>query len=306
MRVRGMKQLMGLTGLAVLVAGSLQANPTFTGADPDNQLFSNNGNWDTFPKAGDNIIIGVGATSSGNPAQVDSGFEAFPGDPFTGANRLNTVTFRTGTLGTAYVEILNGAAIQGNLVHVGIGTARNGIVTVKSGGTLLGGSGGNAGLLEVAGGAGNILTIENGATYGGARLETKTGTILEVQAGSDAISTFSGTSATNPSSISGLFRLDLGELDTVGSYTLIDNKIAITGDLITWLDGNGGTHSGTGNFSHTNFEIINANSGLEWSLETADVGQRLVFNVSVIPEPATLGLFSVAFVVLFLLRRSHG
>jgi len=300
-----------LGACALLAAGTVNlqgADISFNGADTGNNLFSDADNWintDTSttpytPVAGDDLIdFFSGSTSAGNRAQVDS-------STLIGANRLGIVSIKqlTGGAGTAYVEVLNGGTLEGNSIQIGQDnfSTRLGDVIVRTGGTLHGGNGANGGFLRLSNQTGNLLTIEDGATYSGTRLEAKANSVLEVQSGASAISTFSATSTLDASVLDGLFRLDLNALDTTGSYTLLDTNNTITGSLITWLDASStpGTRSGTGNIADTSFEIENADAGLNWSLTTANSGEDLVFNVTAIPEPSSASLLGAAALALAL------
>jgi lysophospholipase L1-like esterase len=46
----------------------------------------------------------------------------------------------------------------------------------------------------------------------------------------------------------------------------------------TWLDGQGGSYSNTGNYANTNFAVLNAGNA-EWALSPADGNQDLIFTV---------------------------
>ncbi|MCF7817594.1 MAG: hypothetical protein K9M54_06910, partial [Kiritimatiellales bacterium] len=53
----------------------------------------------------------------------------------------------------------------------------------------------------------------------------------------------------------------------------------IGGALRTWLDGNGGSYSGSGSYAGSNFTVLNGD-GKDWTLSLADGNQDLTLTVS--------------------------
>ena len=303
MRKQMLKVVVGLSA-AILMAGSSSAS-IFTGAGTD-KLFSNHANWDTYPVAGGTInSFTPGSTTSGNRAQIDSAFTGF-----TGSNRLAAINFNYGGSGTVYAEILNGAAVQATSIYIGqaaVQTARPGDVILRTGGTMTAGNGGGGGFLQVGGttGSAGLLTVENGSTFGASKINGTAKGTLVYDFGASAVSTLvtSDTVGTDANTFDGLLQLDLGALNTTGSYKLVDSTGAVIGGALkTWLDASAGIVSGTGNVSTANFAIVNAKSNIHWNLTMADSGQDLVFNVTAIPEPATLSLMVVSSMMLFVAR----
>lgn len=303
-----------LGACTLLTAGYLHAATVrFTGADVDNNLFSNGNNWidhDTsttpyHPVAGDALPdFYSGSTSASNRAKVDARFVLGSGD---GTGRLGSTAIKqlTGGAGTAYLEVLSGGTLHATSLVIGQRNyyTRMGDVIIRKGGTLIGGNNANGGFLELANQSGNTLTIEAGAVYGGSLLIVGENSVLEVQAGANAISTFISTyTDTNVRNniIDCVLRLDLGALTSTGSFKLVDSQSSgqlIDGNLKVWLDGSStpGTRSGMGNFTSTYFEIINASSALKWSLTTADGGQDLVLNITSTPGASSTALDSGGF-----------
>ncbi len=261
----------------ILVAGAAHAIK-FTGEGADN-LFSTAGNWDTIPAAGDSVTQIDGGSSFDSRIQVDGLWSTA-----LGAVYIKQVF---PSAGWAYVEVLDGAALEAVSVVFGQnGTSRKGDLIVRSGSSLIAGNGGNSGSLSIgnASGGDGILTVEAGASFSGARLDLQETGTLVFEFGADSVSTFTSTRTTagNANVLDGVLQLDLSALDVAGVYTLIDgssDNLLIDGALKTWLDGNGGTVSGTGNLDTDLLDVVNA-SGVEWSLAVADSGRDLVFSVS--------------------------
>ncbi|MCF7818039.1 MAG: hypothetical protein K9M54_09165, partial [Kiritimatiellales bacterium] len=273
------------TGWIVFVAGCMAVSAgwasVFSGTGGD-KLFSNTNNWDVFPTAGANISFAASSTTIGTPAQVDSAFPVF-----TSSNRLAAVTIAAPAPQTTYLEILDGAHFEGLTVLIGWQTTqatRHGDVTLRTGGTLWAGNGGAGGYLYVGGSSTGKLTVAEGANLRATRIQVNSKATLTFQFGTNSVTTMVGTSTTTGSvnQIDGLLRLDLGALNTGGTYTLIDSKGSqLSGALRTWLDAGGGSRSGTGDVSTANFEIVNSAVDLKWTLTTADVDNRdLVLTVS--------------------------
>ena len=283
-RNRTRRANMKKTGWIVFVAGCMAVATgwasQFSGAGED-QLFSNTNNWDVFPTAEANISFAAHSAKV-DPALVDSAFPVF-----TTSNRFGSISVTAPAPQTTYLEILDGAHLEGTTVLIGwqtTQTTRHGDVTLQSGGTLWAGNGGAGGYMYVGGTSTGTLTVAEGANLRSTRITVNSKGRLIFKFGADSVTPWVGTSTTTGSvnQIDGLLRLDLGALNTGGTYTLIDSKGSqLGGALKTWLDAGGGSRSGTGDVSTANFEIVNSAVDLKWTLTTADVDNRdLVFTVS--------------------------
>lgn len=276
------------TGWIAFVAGCMAVassqGSVFNGTGGD-KLFSNTNNWDVFPTAGVNISFAANSTTITNRALVDSAFPVM-----TSSNRFGSVTIAAAAPQTTYLEVLDGAHLEGTTVLVGwqsTQTSRHGDVTLRSGGTLWAGNGGAGGYLYVGGTSTGKLTVAEGANLRATRIQVNAKGTMTFQFGTNSVTTMVGTSTTTGSvnQIDGLLRLDLGALNTGGTYVLIDSKGSqLSGALRTWLDAGGGSRSGTGDVSTANFQIINSAVDLNWTLGTADIDNRdLVLTVSAGP-----------------------
>jgi hypothetical protein len=74
----------------------------------------------------------------------------------------------------------------------------------------------------------------------------------------------------------------------------------IKGSLYTWLNGVGGSYTNTGSYSNSNFQVLNGETK-KWTLALADGKQDLT--LTVIPEPATIGMLGLGTLAVFFLRR---
>jgi hypothetical protein len=123
--------------------------------------------------------------------------------------------------------------------------------------------------------------------------------------GTNSVSTLS-TIGTNviDNTLNGLLQVDLAALTaTTGTYTLIDSTNSnrlIKGSLYTWLNGVGGSYTNTGSYSNSNFQVLNGETK-KWTLALADGKQDLT--LTVIPEPATIGMLGLGTLAVFFLRR---
>ncbi len=269
----------------VLTAGWASA-ATFTGADPGDNLFSTTNNWVAFPAAGENFGSPTAdATSIDNPGQLDAAFNILNPGGFG-----NTFLNGDGT-GTVYLEVLSGATWKAVNMTIGHGNPgvnnRHGVLTLKSGSSLEPGSANNGTLIigGLAGGSRGRLTAEDGApVFSFANLNLRAEGTLAFQFGTNSVSTFVSPKNNGAATmvLDGTVAVDLGALDQTGTYTLIAGShvdSVLSGALITWLDSNGGTVSGTGDFDSDNFDVVNS-PGVKWSLSTAASGCDLVMTVT--------------------------
>jgi hypothetical protein len=287
--------------LAVMSAVCSAQAALFTGAGSD-QNFSTTGNWDAFPIEGDSIAISVNGTSSAAPAVVDSAFTA-------AVDLAKIYSEGTGGTGMAYAEVASGGTLKASAVLVGNAANQyyDGTLIVRTGGTVVNRYL-NSGSLSIGGGdAGEvgIMTIESGASVTHTELNLQTQGSLTFEFGANSVSTFNSTRTTagGANTLNGLLQVDLGALTEAGTYTLInssDADLLIAGALKTSLDAASGTITGTGNYSSANFAVLNGGT-TQWELTTADDGQDLT--LTVIPEPATIGMLGLGAVMAVLLRR---
>jgi hypothetical protein len=291
-----------MVGIVVFGMATVSQASTWTNAAGWN--LSTAGNWDTYPTNGV-TVGGFKGTSTANHAILDAAFSSTNTPLALGNFNINP----GGVAGTAYLDVASGALLKAVNVFVGNGNqlTQAGSLTLKSGSALVANAV-NSGALFVGQKGPGTVNVESGVSFSFATLILGTNGVVNYTAGADSISTFVASRTTTGSTnlLDGLIQVDLGALTTAGSYTLVDSSDAdllIEGNLKTWLDGNGGVRSGTGSFASTNFAVLNGGSAV-WNLTTANSGQDLVLNVTAIPEPATLGLFGLAGLVVLAIRHS--
>ncbi len=282
-----LKQWMGIGSAILLMAGMAQAATVmFTGSNTVNNLFSDTNNWAglALPVTGDQILISVSGTSAGNPAVIDPGFDA-------ALSFARLYSDGTGGAGMAYVEVASGGTLNATGIYVGSANQSfDGTVTLRTGGAIVPHYN-NSGSIEIAGTAevsGNkaqsFLTVEPGASFSHAMLTLKLYGTLTYEFGANSVTPFipSRTTAGGANTLDGLVKVDLGALDSEGQYALIDGSstnVLIAGAMKTWLDGEGGSVSGTGDFSNSTFQVVNGGT-MDWTLSLDDGGQDLVLAVS--------------------------
>jgi len=291
------------------VNGQTTTAGLFSGASGDNNLFSNTENWSTFPTysgSGNRPNFNnplVAATSAGNPGQLDAAFNLLLEGGFANGFLAPDAT------GTSYIEVLDGAEFRA--VNLTIGSqnvsTRHGQLTLKSGSGLRP-STFNSGVLRVgspAAATGRLIVESGLAEFGFSNLDLCTNGTITLKFGAASVSSFVSTKSTSKADLilDGVIEVDLAALETWGTYTLIQsshNDTVMTGDLATWLTGEGGSFTWTGSYNGANFKVLNGGD-LRWTLSSADNGGTL--NLNVIPEPATVGLFIVSGVGLLAARR---
>jgi hypothetical protein len=279
-------------GLAVCLMMSLAAVGTavtlqFTGAAPGDNNFSTAENWDLnyVPVDKDTIFFAEGSTTELNPGIMDAGF----------TNDLGFIHVNgpSGVMDDAYMEIADGVDSVYNTLTVGIlgnGTHKNQLV-LKTGSKLTNRYG-NGGYTEVGKDAvfrSGKIVFEPGVSFRTAMLTVNDFGTLTFEFDTNSVSTLttSRTTAGGANTINGLIEVDLADLTAGGAYTLIDSSstnLLIAGALKDWLDGEGGSVSGMGDYSTNNFEVVNGGS-LDWTLSLADGGQDLLLTVA---EPVVL------------------
>jgi hypothetical protein len=107
----------------------------------------------------------------------------------------------------------------------------------------------------------------------------------------------------------GLLKVDLTDLAVADTFILMshqnDDKTgeSMTGALRSWLDGGSGIRNGTGDGTFDSVFEVAGSAGREWSLDYSETSGAGVLSLTVIPEPAVLGLAVSAAALLFGLRR---
>jgi hypothetical protein len=284
----------------------------FTGNSGVDNNFSTAGNWDVAPAvAGDNVWIAVTningiATSAGNPAKVDAG-----GTNTFGAARIFSQTGYG--QGMAYAEVLSGGLLKAANLEVGnsANAAFDGSLTLRSGGSI-DTAAPNSGSFkiggETSGMVGNVMVEAGAALFRQSALNLFTYGTLTFVCDSNSLSTLNTIRTTTGTSnlLNGLIQVDLSAQTTAGTYTLINSSSAnllIAGSMRTWLDSVGGSYSNSGDFANANFQVIGGN-GKQWTLALADSNRDIT--LTVIPEPATIGMLGLGTLVVFLVRRMRG
>ncbi len=297
-----MKTTTQLTSIALLTALSCSvasaANVTFTGADAGNNLFSDADNWDVFPSANDTFRITPTATSLSNPGQVDALFSTKFGNAFV----------MPSTDGTAYIEVLSGAAWESSnltLAHGNVGlTQRHAVMTLKSGSSLSGNQ--SSGTMTIGAGTGGStgrLAAEDGVTMSFSELTLQATGTMAFEFGSASVSTFTSSKSNGAATmlLDGIVEVDLDALDTVGAYTLFTGSHASTvlsGALMTDLTNAGGSIVSSATSTH--FNVLNEGA-IDWSLTLS--GNDLVLSVAAIPEPGTYALLAGCFALASVMIR---
>ena len=273
------RMIMFAIGCCMLLLAGKQAHAVvFTGADPNDNLFSTTNNWDVFPTAGI-AVNSFDNTDAGNPAQLDPAFNAVVAN-------LGNVTIATPGAGTAYVEVLNGATNKATNLYVGniAQLLRGGVLTFDAGSGLMPTTA-NSGLFRIGvKGPGMAVAKDGMASFGFANLELGTNGTLVFEFGTNSVSTFVSTKSNGAASmiLDGVIELDLSAMPATGTYTLIQCNHAsttLTGAFTTWLSGQGGSFSSTGSYDGSNFKVLNGgNTG--WTLQIASNTLEFVVDVA--------------------------
>lgn len=285
-------------------------NGTFSGADAGNNLFSDTDNWSQFPAPDGttrpklNSPVEAG-TSVANPGQLDAAFNTLLPDGFGNAFVSPNAS------GSAVIEVLDGAEFKAINLSIGNGnvTSRSGQLTLKSGSSLNSLTPNN-GTLTVGGVAGtaspaNLIADAGVTEFTFANLKLGGSGVMTYNFGTDSVSTFTSEKSNGAATLllDGMIQVDLSAGPADGTYTLIDSShvdTTMTGALATWLTSEGGSFSSTGSYAGSNFEVLNGGT-TEWTLSSDNGGGTL--NLTVIPEPGTLGLVLLSSTVLLGIRR---
>jgi hypothetical protein len=271
----------------LLLAGLAQADVLFTGSNTLNNLMSDTNNWEglALPVTGDNFLIAANGTSVSNPAVVDSSFTVDIG-------QARVFSSGAGGTGMAYVEVVAGGTLKASSIYVGNSANQwyDGTLTLRTGAATVArylNSGGFeiAGTTELSGNrAQGFVTVQPGASFSHAILILKQYGTLTYEFGANSVTPFipSKTSTGGANTLDGLVKVDLSALVNEGSYALIDGSstnVLIAGAMKTWLDGEGGSFSGAGDFSNATFQVVSGGT-IDWTLSLEDGDQDLMFAVS--------------------------
>lgn len=276
-------------------------NRTFTGADVNDQNFSNSLNWlnGDKPAVGDTVLIGANKTATGSPAIINEDLELGGFNVFSNSN---------GGTGTSYAELSTGKTLRVSAISVGnsINEHYDGDLLVRTGSTIASRYQ-QSGSLSIGGYGDGSVRVEAGVTFGHTLLNLQErGTLtFEIGNGVGNVSTFESTktNASAHNTLDGVLQVDFRELNVLpGNYTLIDGSgnTTLDGALKDALDGNGVVTSVN---SSNYFEVLNNSYDLDWHLKTADGGKDLQLVVGIIPEPNALSLVVVVAVGVMSMRR---
>ena len=289
---------------AMMVASVSQAALWTNNPTAGNMLFSDSRNWTNgvLPISGE-VLNGIkGTTTALNPALVDSSFNIGGTNGAFGTFNLNSG--KNGT--TAYLAVQSNATLRSSNLYMGnvVQSGWNGDLTLKTGGSIVGSAGGTLFVGTTASSTGK-LTLEKGASLSFSILNLATNGTMKFIFGTNSVTTFNATKGTVGSSnlLNGLLQVDLAALTTDGTYTLLNSSstnLLIAGTMRTWLDSVGGSYSNNGDFANSNFQVLNGGTK-KWTLALADGNKDLT--LTVIPEPATLGLFVIAGASCLMFRR---
>jgi len=257
--------LIAVVYLCLLTGAAQAANVTFTGSG--NYKFSSAANWEQTPVSKD-ILRGENGTSPGKPALVDPAFTTDFGNAYICPSAA----------GTAVVEVQAGAKLKAINLYIGhnIQPAPCGQLTMRTGGALEGAFG----KIFIGSRGKGTLTVEPGADLSWPGLEIGSAGTLAFEFGENSVATFKATSKkAGQNNLDGLIQADLAQLKQAGEYRMIDGTTQeIGGVLRSWLDAQGGAFSANGDFSNSNFSVING-SGWSWTLRLADDQRDLMLTV---------------------------
>jgi len=289
---------------AMMVASVSQAALWTNNPTAGNMLFSDSRNWTNgvLPISGEVMTSVKGTTTALNPALVDPSFNIGGTNGAFGNFNLNA-----GKAGTVYLAVQSNATLRSSNIFIGNAAQSgwNGDLTLKTGGSIVSATGAQLAVGTINSSSTGKLTLEKGASLSFAYLTLNTNGIMNFTFGTNSVTTFNATKGTVGSSnlLNGLLQVDLAALTTDGTYTLLNSSstnLLIAGTMRTWLDSVGGSYSNNGDFANSNFQVLNGGTK-KWTLALADGNKDLT--LTVIPEPATLGLFVIAGASCLMFRR---
>lgn len=279
-----------LCGLLLSSVANAQTK-VFSGGSATNNFFSNPGNWQGgVVPADSNINFEAGSTSELDPAIVDPAW--------TSTAQLTRVFAGIGG-GSAHVRVVDGGTLRPSSLEVGRESGDfdtlQGFIRLESGGSIMTAAR-NAGLLQIGTGLSTgVITVEPDATFEFGRIILGSNGRIEYNFGADSVTPFVNVqnSAANDYQLDGVIAVDLANLVTIGTYTLMESGLStITGGFANWLNvlpDNEFSGSGDGSFGGGLFEVTSSAGFDSWTLALTNSGKNLEF--SVIPEPRTYALF---------------
>jgi hypothetical protein len=256
-----------LAGCSFLITGAAQAaNVVFT-VSGDGK-FSTAANWDQVPVSKD-VLRSVNGTSTSKPALADPACSVDFGNAYISPSAA----------GTAVVEVPSGAKLKAVNLYVGhnLQPAMGGQVTVRTGGALAG----QFGKIIIGAKGKGLLTVEPGVDLFWPGLDIGSAGTLTVQFGADSAATLKCDSKKDGrNTLDGLVQADLAQLKQAGDYVLLDAAVQeIGGALRTWLDAQGGSFSGSGDYTGVNFSVLNGGRW-SWTLKLDDKNRDMVLMVA--------------------------
>ena len=290
-----------MAAVMIIAAYSESATVNYIGSGSGNN-FSVTGNWNAYPAAsGDTFYIGVTNNTAVNRAKIN----------ITNTFLQARIHSQTGYgVGMSYAEVLSGTTLKASTTYIGNPANLNfdGSLILRSGAGM-DTMAPNSGAMYVGGETNGMvgeLFVEAGASlFRQNNIQLGAYGRMQFIFGTNSVSTLS-TIGTNviDNTLNGLLQVDLAALTaTTGTYTLIDSTNSnrlIKGSLYTWLNGVGGSYTNTGSYSNSNFQVLNGGTK-KWTLALADGKQDLT--LTVIPEPATIGMLGLGTLAVFFLRR---
>ncbi len=258
-------------------------------------LFSNASNWDldTLPVNTDRVDVRTGTTAA-NPALVDPAWNVTAGN-----------CYWQDASGT-YVTVQSNATVKFVNLYLGSGSGKSGTLTVQKGGTIDKPT--NTGTVFLGTLGNGHVIAEAGTTLGMPNLQAGSGSVFEYVADSADISSASLFGDTDWL-MDGLLKVDLSDLAVEDTFILMshddDDSAAesMAGALRTWLDNGSGIQSGTGDGTFGSVFEVAGSAGKDWTLGYSETSGAGVLSLTVIPEPATLGMVAGAAAMLFGVRR---
>lgn len=271
----------------------------------------------------DGVISGPGKfIKMGDGTLTTAGAHTYEGGTDVYGRLFVNNTSGSGT-GTGPVNVKTASALGTNGTLGGTGTV-SGLVTVESGGTIAPGATlGSIGTLTLSGGltlgAGSILAIDLGAPTTGDRINvggTTTingGTVNVTNAGGLGAGTYTILDYTG--ALGGSFsNLALGTTPAGFSFSLVDNTVATTIDLVVTSTALAGDYNADGRVDAADYVLWRKNPAAHggdpagyntWRANFgATAGSGSALGAGAVPEPAAIALFLVGFVP-FALRRGR-
>lgn len=257
---------------AVLAAGAPADDMNLIFHGTHSRLFSDEENWSKFPTERSGFRISGDNTSSDSPAVVDPGFgvEIHMARIYSGAEA---------GISPAHVAIADGARLTASVVQVGnpLNSYFEGCLTLRKGSQLAPALT-NSGALIIGGTdqptLGEVVVEPGAAQFSHSILELNQSGKLTFIPGGDSITPFVSLNLSpgRHNRLDGLLQVDLSQVRQPGMYYLVQgsgSESQLHGKLPEWIRSEGGKVSGTGDFSHYHFAILNGGNW-KWNLEIQD------------------------------------